>query len=269
MASVSAMKSRLHKGDTLYGLFLCSFSPVLAEITGYAGYDFVVVDMEHGHGGISDALPCLHALSATATPAILRLPECSSTWAKKALDLGPQGLMFPMIDNPYLAQQAVSYCRYPPNGIRGAAHPIIRASKYGIDEEYLTKCENDLFIMCQVESMEGLRNVKEIASVDGVDCIQIGPLDLSASMGQLLDPVNEKVKSMMSGAEEAVIGLKSKKGNGSNGPYLAGFAMPNDGPNELRARGYDMVSGGVDIGLYRNAALDDVKKFKMGLNLTK
>ncbi|KAL2543780.1 Phosphoenolpyruvate carboxylase family protein [Forsythia ovata] len=188
---------------------------------------------------------------------------------QKALDLGPQGLIFSMIDNPDLAQQAVSYCRYPPNGIHGAAHPIVRASKYGIDEDYLTTCENDLFLMCQVESMEGIRNVKEIAAVDGVDCIQIGPLDLSANMGQLLDPVNDKVKAMMSGAEEAVIGIKSKKGNGSNGPYLAGFAMQNDGPNELRARGYNMLSGGVDIGLYRNAALDDVKRFKMGLNPTR
>ncbi|KAL2233122.1 uncharacterized protein LOC105156040 [Sesamum indicum] len=268
MASIlPAMKARLEKGDTLYGLFLCSFSPVIAEISGYAGYDFVVVDMEHGYGGISTALPCLHALAATATPAILRLPECSQTWAKKALDLGPQGVMFPMIDTPEQARRAVSYCRYPPNGLRGAAHPVIRASRYGIDEEYLSKCETDLFVMCQVESMEGVRNVREIAAVDGVDCIQIGPLDLSASLGELWDPVNEKVKNMMNGAEEAVIGLRPNRGDGVSGPYLAGFAMANDGPNELRARGYHMVAGGVDIGLYRAAAVDDVKKFKMGLNL--
>ncbi|KAI3453330.1 hypothetical protein Pfo_009993 [Paulownia fortunei] len=121
--------------------------------------------------------------------------------------------------------------------------------------------------MCQVESMEGLRNVREIAAIDGVDCIQIGPLDLSASLGQLWDPVNEKVKAMMSGAEEAIIGLRPTKRDRNNGPYLAGFSMPNDGPDELRARGYHMVSGGVDIGLYRSAAVDDVKKFKMSLNL--
>ena len=76
--------------------------------------------MEHGHGGISEALP-----------------ESSTAWAKNALDLGPQGLMFQMIDDPELAEKAVSYCRYPPNGVRGAAHPIVRASKYGIDEEYI------------------------------------------------------------------------------------------------------------------------------------
>lgn len=130
-SSMIAIKSRLEKGDILYGQFLCSFSPVIAEISGYAGYDFVVVDMEHGYGGISAALPCLQALAATGTPAILRLPELSQTWAKKALDLGPQGIMFPMIDTPELARKAISYCRYPPNGIRGAAHPVVRASRYG------------------------------------------------------------------------------------------------------------------------------------------
>lgn len=115
---MSTMKSRLEKRNVLYGQFLCSFSPVIAEISGYAGYDFVVVDMEHGYGGTSSALPCLQALAAAGTPAILRLPECSSTWAKKALDLGPQGIMFPMIDTPEIARQAVSYCRYLPNGLR-------------------------------------------------------------------------------------------------------------------------------------------------------
>ncbi|KAJ0048960.1 hypothetical protein Pint_14835 [Pistacia integerrima] len=95
-----SLKSRLRNNETLYGLFLLSFSPTLAEISGLAGYDFVVVDMEHGPGGISDALACLRALGATRTPAILRLPESCPTWAKKALDLGPQGIMFPMIESP-------------------------------------------------------------------------------------------------------------------------------------------------------------------------
>jgi 2-keto-3-deoxy-L-rhamnonate aldolase RhmA len=240
----------------LYGLFLLSFSPTFAEIAGLSGYDFVVIDMEHGHGGISDALPCLHALAATQTPAILRLPESSATWAKKALDLGPQGLMFPMIDDPDSAQKAVSFTRYPPNGVRGAAHPVARASKYGLDEEYINKCEDELLIMCQIESVEAVKNAKEIAAVDGVDCVMIGPLDLSASMGWLGDPVNEKVKEMMKVAEKAVLDRES-------GAYLAGFAMPNDGADELKRRGYHMVCGGVDVGLFRSAVADDVKRFKM------
>lgn len=213
--------------------------------------------MEHGHGGISAALPCLHALAATNTAAILRIPESSAEWAKKALDLGPQGIMFPMIDGPKSARKAVSYCRFPPNGVRGSAHTIVRASGYGINEGYLSNYEEELLIMCQVESEDGVKKTEEIASVDGVDCIQMGPLDLSASMGYLWDPGNKKVREVMRGAEKAVL-----KGGGS---YLSGFVMPHDGAEELRRRGYHMVAGAADVGLFRNAAVEDVKKFKMSL----
>lgn len=217
--------------------------------------------MEHGHGGISDALPCLHALAATQTPAILRIPESSATWAKKALDLGPQGIMFPMIDGPKSARKAVSYCRFPPNGVRGSAHTVVRASSYGIDEGYLSNYEDDLLIMCQVECVDGVKKIDEIAAVEGVDCIQMGPLDLSASLGYLWDPGNKKVKEMMNTAEKGA--LKKKPLDG--GAYLSGFAMPHDSPENLKSRGYHMVSGAIDIVLFRNAAVEDVKKFKMSL----
>ncbi|XAR55166.1 2-keto-3-deoxy-L-rhamnonate aldolase [Bertholletia excelsa] len=253
-----SLKSRLKNGETLYGLFLLSFSPTLAEISGLAGYDFVVVDMEHGHGGVSDALPCLHALAATRTPAILRLPESSATWAKKALDLGPQGIMFPMIDTPKMARKAISYCRFPPAGVRGSAHTVVRASDYGIDAGYLSNYEDELLIMCQVESEEGVEKIEEIAAVEGVDCIQMGPLDLSASLGYLWDPGHKKVREVMRAAEKKVLGTKG-------GPYLAGFAMPHDSPDDLLLRGYHMVSGAVDVGLFRSAVVEDVKKFKMSL----
>ena len=120
------LKAFLNKAneEPLYGLFLLSFSPTLAEIAGHAGYDFVIVNMEHSHGGISEALPCLQALVAIQTPTILRLLESSVEWAKKALDLGPQGIMFPVIDDPELVKKAISYCQYPPHGVRGAAHLV-------------------------------------------------------------------------------------------------------------------------------------------------
>ncbi|XP_022950895.1 uncharacterized protein LOC111453851 [Cucurbita moschata] len=257
------LKSRLRNGETLYGLFLLSFSPTLAEIAGLSGYDFVVVDMEHGYGGISDALPCLRALSATQTPAILRIPESSAAWAKKALDLGPQGIMFPMIDSSKDAKKAVSYCRFPPAGVRGSAHPVVRASKYGIDEGYLTNYEDELLIMCQIESEQAVKKIDDIMEVDGVDCIQMGPLDMSGSMGYLWDPGHKKVREMMRKAEKAVLESKSKSKNGEKGAFLCGFSMPHDGPIDMRKRGYQMISGAVDIGLFRTAAVEDVRKFRM------
>ncbi|KAL8141550.1 hypothetical protein V2J09_014582 [Rumex salicifolius] len=261
-----SLKSRLYNGDTLYGLFLCSASPLLAEIAGLSGYDFVVVDMEHGYGGISDALPCLRALAATRTPAILRLPESTAAWAKKALDLGPQGIMFPMIDTPESAKAAVSYCRYPPNGVRGAAHPIVRASGYGIDAGYLESYEDELLVMCQVESIDAVGRIKEIVAVEGVDCIQMGPMDLSASMGYLWDPGHKKVKEVLRGLEKTILETSPQPGkDSSGGAYLSGFAMPFDAPEGMKSRGYHMISGAVDIGLFRTAAVEDVKKFKLSL----
>ncbi|KAK8479622.1 hypothetical protein V6N13_030944 [Hibiscus sabdariffa] len=255
----SSLKSRLRDGEILYGIFLLSFSPTLAEIAALSGYDFVVIDMEHGPGGIYESLPMLHSLAHTNTPAIIRLPESTAAWAKKALDLGPQGIMFPMVESAKDAKKAVSYCRFPPDGIRGSAHPVVRASNYGINEDYLNNYMEDLLIMCQVETVDGVKKVEDIAAVEGVDCIQMGPLDLSASVGYLWDPGHKKVKEVLRTAEKAVV-----KSNG--GAFLGGFAMPHDPPEELGKRGYNMVSGAIDIGLFRNAAVEDVRKFKMSLN---
>eukprot|EP01018_Ginkgo_biloba_P012956 Gb_26202 [translate_table: standard] len=250
-----SLKSRLADGEQLYGVFLLSFSPVLAEIVGYAGYDYAVVDMEHGPGDTMAALPMLQALASTNTAAILRIPDNDPVMAKKAMDLGPQGLMIPMIDGPKAAKRAVSYCLYPPKGIRGACHPAVRASQYGINGTYLETYEDELLIMCQVESEEAVKRIDDIASVDGVDCIQMGPTDMSASMGYLSNPGHKKAKEMLKRAEKSVLGMK-------NGPYLGGFAMPDDSPADLWKRGYHMVSGALDIGLFRNAALEDVRKYK-------
>lgn len=136
----------------MYGAFSLSFSPVVAEILGWGGYDFVVVDTEHGPGETMAALPILQALASTNTPAVLRLPVNDPIWVKKALDLGPSGIMFPMVNNAEAARCAVRSCRYPPRGIRGAANSIIRAARYGLDPSYLSRSEDDLLIICQVHT---------------------------------------------------------------------------------------------------------------------
>jgi 2-keto-3-deoxy-L-rhamnonate aldolase RhmA len=266
LSPAPSLKSRLAAGDTLYGLFLLSFSPTLAELAALAGYDYVVVDMEHGPGGIPEALACLRALDAARTPAVLRLPEASAVWAKKALDLGPAGLMLPAIESPEAAAEAVSHCRYPPRGVRGAAHPIVRASAYGFDDSYLSRCEDDTLVICQVETATAIAEIDAIAAVDGVDVVQMGPLDLSASMGYLWDPGNRKVRATLREAERKVLEAKKKKkaaaASGGNAAYLGGFAMQNDPPEQLKLRGYHMVAGAVDIAMFRKAALDDVRRFR-------
>eukprot|EP00252_Welwitschia_mirabilis_P016985 TRINITY_DN37778_c0_g1_i1.p1 TRINITY_DN37778_c0_g1~~TRINITY_DN37778_c0_g1_i1.p1 ORF type:complete len:338 (+),score=36.32 TRINITY_DN37778_c0_g1_i1:133-1146(+) len=249
-----SLKQRLAAGEKLYGMFMMGFSPVIAEIAGYAGYDYVVVDMEHGPGGNMSALTVLQALASTGTPAVLRIPENSPVAAKKALDLGPQGIMIPLVDSPKSARKAVSYCKYPPRGVRGVAYSAVRASKYGLDNRDLATYEDDLLIMCQVESVEAVDKVEDIAAVEGVDCIQMGPTDLAADMGFLNDLTNDKVMEMRMRAEKTVL----KKGDA----FLAGFAMPGDPPLQILSRGYHMIAGAVDVMLIRDAMVADLERHK-------
>ncbi|KAK9103942.1 hypothetical protein Sjap_021196 [Stephania japonica] len=109
--------------------------------------------------------------------------------------------------------------------------------------------EEELLIMCQIETEEGAKRAGEIAAVEGVHCVQMGPLDLSGSLGHLWDPGHPKVREVMGEVEKAVLLGGSA--------YLGGFAMPHDGPHHLRARGYHMVSGAVDVALFRTAAVED------------
>ncbi|XP_038984434.1 2-keto-3-deoxy-L-rhamnonate aldolase-like [Phoenix dactylifera] len=262
------LKSCLIAGEILYGLFLLSSSPTLAEIACLAGYDYVVVDMDDGSGGIAEVFPCLRALAASRTPAILRLPELSAAWAKKALDLGPQGLMFPMIESPGAAELAVSFCRFPPHGVRGSAHTMVRASAYGIDNGYLARVDEELLVMCQVETAAGLVKIEAITGVEGVDVVQMEPLDLSASMGYLWDPRNRKVRDAMKEAERKMLGMRNKlsaaKGGdaGERGPYLGGLAMPHDRAENMKMRGYHMVMGAVDVEIFWQAAVEDVRRWR-------
>nr|CAD1821490.1 unnamed protein product [Ananas comosus var. bracteatus] len=182
--------------------------------------------------------------------------------AKKALDLGPQGIMFPIGRLPRAAELAVSYCRFPPRGVRGSAHTVVRASAYGLDDAYLARCEDDLLIAVQVESAPAVAAIESIAAVDGVDVVQMGPLDLSASMGYLWDPGNRKVREAVKDAERRVFAVRNNNGDGGGGPYLGGFAMPHDGAEQLKLRGYHMVAGAVDVGMFRAAAVEDVRRFR-------
>ncbi|RYR15785.1 hypothetical protein Ahy_B04g072721 [Arachis hypogaea] len=179
--------------------------------------------------------PLSPAFAATGTAAILRVPESSTTWDKKSLDLGPQGIMFLMIDSTESAIDIVSFCRFLPIGIRGSAHSVVQASDYDIDEGYLGSYQEEMLIMSQVESVEGVKNVGEISAVDGIDCIQMGSLDLSASLGYLWDPGNGNVRQLMREAEAKILKRRSGGGFGM-GTYLSGFAMLYDDPGNLNSQ---------------------------------
>lgn len=104
----------------------------------------------------------------------------------------------------------------------------------------------------------GIKEIESIAAVEGVNVIQTGPLDLSAGMGYLWDPGHKKVREMLKDAERRVLDVKPE----GRSVYLGGFAMPKDPPEMLKQRGYHMVSGAVDVAMFRQAAVEDVKRFR-------
>ena len=175
--------SGLRAGDVALGAFLSTGNPVNAEIVGQAGFDFLLVDLEHGMGGERDVLPQLYALSATPAAAIVRVESHQRQRVHRVLDLGAQGVMFPRVESAAEARQCVEAMRYPPEGERGVA-TIVRAAGYGARfVDYRDESRQALLSVLQIETAEGVRNVEEIAAVDGVDVLFIGPMDLSTSLG--------------------------------------------------------------------------------------
>ena len=177
------LKERVRKGDTLFGCFLGLGSPLTAEIMGMAGYDWALIDLEHGAGGESETLHQLQALEHTSAATIVRVESHARQRAHRVLDLGAHGVMFPRIDNDDQAHDAVAAMRYPPDGVRGVAIAN-RACEFGAAfRPYMQTAADSLLCIVQVETESSVENVEDIAAVEGVDVLFIGPSDLSQSLG--------------------------------------------------------------------------------------
>ena len=177
------LKERVRKGETLFGCFLGLGSALTAEIMGMAGYDWTLIDLEHGAGGEREALSQLQALEHTSAATIVRVESNARQRAHRVLDLGAHGIMFPRIDDAVEARDAVAAMRYPPDGVRGVALAN-RACEFGSAfRPYMQMSGDSLLCVVQIESESSLENVEEIAAVEGVDVLFIGPSDLSQSLG--------------------------------------------------------------------------------------
>jgi 4-hydroxy-2-oxoheptanedioate aldolase len=177
------LKQRLRSGETLAGCFLNLGSPLTAEIMGRAGFDFAVIDLEHGGGTEADVLPQLQALEATGAGVIVRVESHERQRAHRVLDLGAEGIMFPRVDSPADAQKAVAGLRYPPAGVRGVA-VANRACGFGTTQrEYFAATPTTLLGVVQIESEAALGAVEAIAAVEGADVLFVGPMDLTQSLG--------------------------------------------------------------------------------------
>src|SRR5258707_9102225 len=177
-------KRALAAGKPQIGLWLSMTSAVATEVVAGAGFDWVLVDMEHSANDLVDVVAHLRAAVGGSAEPVVRVPWNEPVLVKRVLDAGARSLLFPFVQSAEEARRAVAATRYPPKGIRGVAGTT-RANRYGRVKDYAKRVEDELCVLVQVETRQAVDEIEAIAAIDGVDGLFIGPADLSASMGHL------------------------------------------------------------------------------------
>ena len=177
------LHDRLRAGETLYGSFVGLASSVATELVARAGFDWLIIDLEHGAGTESELLGQLHATGTTRTAALVRPQSGERLRIGRALDLGTHGIMVPRVDLPEQAREAVSFMRYPPDGVRGLALSTRGAGMSELGHGEMPAVNRRILGIIQVESPSAVEHAGEIAAIDGVDVLFVGPTDLSHSLG--------------------------------------------------------------------------------------
>jgi len=231
---------------TPLGTWLMSGAPSTAEAVGYCGFDFLVVDMEHVPIEISDLASILRAIGCTPAEAVVRLAWNDQILIKRAMDAGAQTLMLPFVQTAEEAKAAVSYMRYPPDGVRGVA-AVHRGSKFGRVPDYLKRANEQVCTIVQLETPEAIERLPDIAAVAGVDALFVGPGDLSAAMGHIGNVAHPEVQALIEKAAKDC--------------HAAGKPVGIVGPNpEMVGRfigyGYDYAAVASDIAMMTGRATD-------------
>ena len=169
----------------LAGMWVCSGSPVVAEICAGSGLDWLLIDMEHSPNGLGSVLTQLQAVAAYPITPVVRVPSGDAVTIKQVLDLGAQNLLVPMVSSAQEARAVVAAVRYPPRGVRGVGSALARSARWNRVEDYLRDADEHVSLLVQVETVAGVEAAGDIAAVDGVDGVFVGPADLAASMGLL------------------------------------------------------------------------------------
>lgn len=178
------MKQQLASADrALAGIWVCSGSPLVAEICAGAGMDWTLIDMEHSPNSLESVTAQLQAVAAYPITSMVRVPINDWVVIKQVLDTGAQNLLVPMVSTAQEAQEAVAAMHYPPKGKRGVGSALARSARWNRVDQYLQQASETVSLFVQIETDEGVKNAAEIAAVDGVDGLFVGPADLAASMG--------------------------------------------------------------------------------------
>jgi 4-hydroxy-2-oxoheptanedioate aldolase len=176
-------RARVLAGEFLAGMWLNLGSPVTAEMAGLIGFDWVLLDHEHGTGSDTTIAHQLQAVAATPAVALVRIAANDPVRVKRVLDAGAHGVMAPYVSTPAEAQALASAMRYPPRGVRGVAK-MTRSTGFGATfDDYFAHAHEWLVTVTQIETEEAVGHAGAIAAIDGVDVLFVGPMDLTTSLG--------------------------------------------------------------------------------------
>ncbi len=247
------VKQRLLKGEKLLGSWAQLCSPMSSEILARAGFDFLLIDMEHAPGDFMVLMSQIQAMGRYPAAPIVRVPWNDFVTIKRTLDTGATGIHVPYVNTAAEAEAAVRAVRYAPEGIRGIAGSP-RASGYGMSvQNYITRANEELLLYIALETQESVDNLDAMLKVKGVDGIFIGPMDLATSLGYLGNPGHPDVQQVIRGIEKKVLG---------SGKFLGTIAGGYDQAKELFDRGYQYVVAMSDSTALMKQAYDLVQKFK-------
>ncbi len=188
----------------LAGMWVCSGSPLVAEIAAGSGLDWLLIDMEHAPNGLESVLAQLQAVAAYPITPVVRVPIADPVIIKQVLDLGAQNLLVPMVNSATDAAAAVEAVRYPPRGRRGVGSALGRSARWNRVDGYLADGDDHVSLFVQVETAAAVEAAGEIAGVDGIDGVFVGPSDLAASMGLLGAQTHPDVVAAVRSAFDAV-----------------------------------------------------------------
>jgi 2-keto-3-deoxy-L-rhamnonate aldolase RhmA len=236
------IREQVSRGDALIGVWLATGSAVVADIAGTAGFDWALVDLEHGLGSDGGVLSQLQVLDRHGIASIVRIPALDAVAVKRALDLGAAGIMVPQVRTADEARDAVRFTRYPPDGIRGMTSQS-RAAGFGRDfADYYGQANRSVLTVIQIETPEAVANAAEIAAVDGVDVLFIGHSDLSLQLGCFQEYRHPRVLA----AGDAVLAACRQHGR-----QAGAILRPPTTAEEALARGFSFLATGTDIGCLR------------------
>lgn len=230
-------KQRLQR-ELLAGTFLNLGSAASAEIAAAIGFDWLLIDLEHGSGSFSDLRSQLIAVSTGPASPIVRIPSVDGDRVKFVMDSGAAGIMFPFVSSPEEARQAVAWMKYPPMGRRGVAG-VIRATDYGRTwKNYFEEANEKSLVVVQIETMAAVEASEAIAQVEGVDVLFVGPLDLSVNQGTPNDFTTDRFNAAL----QHVIAMCRKHGK------VAGILSRPELVNKHREMGFHFLALGSDSG---------------------